>query len=75
LDGKYVGEMHPGQLVGTAAVITGSAPCDAIISEFCRHIAWDVETVEPLLARDPELDSQLSDIVNIDLAKKIKQLI
>ena len=75
LDGNHIAEMNPGQLVGTAAVITGSAPCDAIISESCRYITWDVATVDALRARDPELDSQLSDMINIDLAKKIKQLV
>ena len=73
---KQIGEIPPGQIVGSAALILGGAiPCDLIISEPCRYIAWDVAIVEALRTRDPELDSQLSDIVNIDLAKKIKQLV
>jgi len=72
---KQIAEIPPGQIVGSAALILGAIPCDLIISEPCRYIAWDVAIVEALRTRDPELDSQLSDIVNIDLAKKIKQLV
>ena len=75
VEGKRLGELLPGQIVGSGAVIAGVAPCDAIISEPCRYITWDVATVDALRARDRELDSQLSDMVNKDLAVKLHQMV
>ncbi len=71
-NGKIIGYLGPGQLVGTAAVlINGVAPCDAFFDEPTRYIAWSVPTVQDFLARDVELRGQMRDIVNRDLARII----
>ncbi len=75
VDGKHLVELLPGQVVGAGAVIAGVAPCDAIISESCRYITWDVANVDALRARDREFDSQFSDMVNKDLTAKLHQVV
>jgi len=72
---KQLGEILPGQLLGTAVVLTsGIAPCDIVIDEPCRYIAWDFSTIKALLVRDPALQSQIMKIVNNDLAEKVTRL-
>lgn len=75
LGGTELGVMRPGQMIGTAAVIlSGIAPCDAVITEPCRYLALSTPIVQELLAKDPELRDQLRLIVNQDLSAKLVQM-
>ncbi len=75
LDGTELGVLRPGQMIGTSTVIiSGIAPCDAVITEPCRYLALSHPAIQELLAKDPELRNQIHVIVNQDLSKKILQL-
>ena len=74
-DGTQLGLLRPGQMIGTALIITsGVAPCDAVIEEPCRYIALPQPIVQEFLAKDPELRDQLRVIVNQDLSAKLLQM-
>ena len=75
LDGQRVGNMENGLIMGTATVIsTGIAPCDALVEDNSRYISWVATTVDEMLAKDTDLRASIQDIVNVDLALKIRQL-
>jgi hypothetical protein len=69
---KTVGIMEPGHIVGTAGVLYNNIQlCDLVVETPGRYIAWPLAEVQQFLEKDPELRSQVRDIVNTDLATKI----
>ena len=72
VDGKKLLSLGPGQLIGTALAFTHTpAPCDAVVEEPCRYLAWNVAVVTGFLEKDPELRHQMQAIVSGDLAEKL----
>lgn len=76
LGNDSVGSVNAGQLVGTAGVlIDGTAPCDFVVEAPGRYIALPLAEVQAFLDKDPELRSQIRQIVSTDLAEKLLELI
>lgn len=72
----FIGSVKAGQLVGTAAVlIDGVAPCDFVVEAPGRYIALPLAEVQAFLDKDPELRSQIRQIISAELAEKVLQLI
>ncbi len=73
---QFVGSVEPGQLVGTAGVlIDGVAPCDFVVEAPGRYIALPLADVQVFLDKDPELRSQIRQIISAELAEKLLQLV
>jgi hypothetical protein len=71
-NGEKLISLGPGQLIGTALAFTGvPAPCDAVVEEPCRYLAWNVKVVSDFLEKDLELRNQMQAIVSNDLAEKL----
>lgn len=76
LDGTELALLRPGNMIGTAVVLTsGTAPCDAVLEEPCRYLALSLPIVRELMAKDPELRDQVRVILNQDLSKKLLQVV
>ena len=73
VDGRDVGNVRPGQLVGTSVVLTGTESWgEAVAAERCRYLALPVADVGPALERFPEARAALQGIVSRDLAEKLR---
>jgi CRP-like cAMP-binding protein len=73
VDGRNVGDVGPGQLVGTSVVLTGTDSWgEAVAAEACRYLALPVADVGPALERFPEARAALQGIVSRDLAEKLR---
>lgn len=72
---QTIGNLGPGELVGTAGVLLNDIQqCDFVVETPCRYIAWPLAEVQQFLGKDPDLRSQFRDIMNEDLATKIHKL-
>jgi hypothetical protein len=73
--GQTLGELGPGDLMGTAgAILNNTYECDFVVETPCRYIAWQIAEVQKFLDKDPDLRAQIRTIVNEDLATKIHEL-
>src|SRR5262245_52652165 len=73
--GRELGVLEPGQVIGTAMVLTGKpSPFDATFTEPGRYICWPLSNVRRFTEGRPELQSALQRLVNQDLAKKVERL-
>ena len=73
--GETLGELGPGQLVGAAVALTGSASWgDAVVEERCRYLARPLDTASKALAKKPETRAALNNIVSRDLADKLRSV-
>ena len=74
-DGKDLGLLEPGHVVGTAVALTGNASAfDATFTEPGRYISWPLSKVRRFTDGRPELRSALQHLVNQDLARKVERL-
>ena len=72
LGDQFIGSVEPGQLVGTAGVlIDGVAPCDFVVEAPGRYLALPLADVQAFLDKDPELRSQIRQIISAELAEKL----
>jgi len=70
--GRPVGTLAPGQLVGTALALTGEpSPVEATFTGPARYICWPLQNLRTFLDRRPELRTILQNLVNRDLAGKL----
>jgi Popeye protein conserved region len=73
--GRDLGLLEPGQVLGTALVLMGKpAPFDATFTEPGRYICWPLAKVRRFTEGRPELRSALQNLVNQDLARKVERL-
>ncbi len=75
VDGERIGELEPGQLVGTAFVIAEEPSwADGVALEPCRMLSWHVGTIDAVIAKRPQVRATLNAIVSKDLATKLQTL-
>jgi len=73
---EQVGTLGPGQLVGTALVLTGApSPVDAAFVGRARYMSWPVGSLRTFLDKRPDLRSALQRLANRDLSMKIEHLL
>ena len=74
-DGDFRADIRPGQLIGTAAVLSDlGSRADAVVREPSRLVRWNVAQANEFLASRPELRAQIGQMGNRDLAEKLHQL-
>lgn len=74
--GKQVGTLVPGQLVGTALVLTGTpSPVEAVFTQAARYMAWPVHSLRALLDKRPDLRLALQQLASRDVARKLEELV
>ena len=75
LEGRVLGEMGPGEIVGSALLMSGAAAeVDAVTVEPSRTLLWDVGTLERYLDAHPETRNVFQRHVARDLAGKVERM-
>lgn len=71
-DGRMVGRLDPGQLIGVSMVLTGEpSPVDAAFVEPGRYLRWPTVQLRAFLERRPELRTVVLAHVQQDIARKL----
>ena len=74
-DGRVLGELIEGDLVGSALILTGvPANVDAVTIEPLRAVQWQVQTLDKYLAANPDTRAAMQRHLSRDLAEKVDQL-
>jgi hypothetical protein len=74
-EGKVIGTLGPGDLVGSALLIAGVPPQgDGVVTEPLRCLCWKVGALQRYTDRKPAARQQLARIVNKDLTAKLLRL-
>ncbi|MGZ6124651.1 MAG: Crp/Fnr family transcriptional regulator, partial [Myxococcales bacterium] len=74
-DGQVLGELGPGDVAGSAIILTGAAAnVDAVALDLVRSVRWDVKTLESYLSANPETRIVLQQHLARDLAGKVQRL-
>jgi Popeye protein conserved region len=74
-EGKDVGVIDPGHLIGTALALTGDpSPVDATFTGTARYMCWPLQSIRSFMDRRPDLRVTLQGLVNRDLALKLGQV-
>jgi CRP-like cAMP-binding protein len=74
--GKQVGTLVPGQLVGTALVLTGTpSPIEAVFMDAARYMAWPTQSLRTLLEKKPDLRLALQQLASLDVSRKLELLL
>src|SRR5262245_3446602 len=75
LDGKTIIALRPGQLIGDASAYSGLASSVDVVARSRGTLAvWDLQHLRAFTELRPELRAQLLQIVNADLAAKLRNL-
>ena len=73
-DERVLGDLVAGNLVGSALLLSGNpADMDATVVEPVRAMRWEVRTLEPYLAANPETRIIMQRYLARDLAGKLKR--
>jgi hypothetical protein len=71
-DGRDLGTLAPGELIGVTMVLTGEAsPVDARFEEPGRYICWPTVRLRSFLEKRPELRGAVLGLVKQDIARKL----
>jgi len=74
-DERVLDELVAGDLVGSALLLSGApADVDAVAVEPVRAVRWEVETLEPYLAANPETRIVMQRHLARDLTRKLEHL-
>ena len=74
--GKDLGALTPGQLIGTGLALTGHpSPFNASFTEPGRYMCWPLSNLRSFVDKRPELRVTLQSLVNRDLAGKLEGLL
>jgi CRP-like cAMP-binding protein len=74
--GRVVGTLEPGHIVGTALALTGGpSPVDATFTEPARYISWPFASLREFADKRPDLRVTLQALVSRDLAGKLERLL
>lgn len=74
-DGRALGELGAGDVVGSALVLSGApAEVDAVTLEPVRALSWEVATLQRYLEADPETRIVFQGHLTRDLAGKLRRL-
>jgi CRP-like cAMP-binding protein len=73
--GDYLGDLEPGQIIGSTLALTGSpSPVDAAFTGPGRYMRWPLSSLRTFVDKRPELRVTLQGLVNRDLARKVEGL-
>jgi hypothetical protein len=73
--GKRLANLGPGQLIGTALALTGTASVvDAVFTASARYMSWPLQSLRAFLDKRPELRVTLQGLANRDLAGKLERV-
>jgi hypothetical protein len=74
-EGRDVGVIDPGHLIGTGVALTGDpSPVAATFTGTARYMRWPLQSLRSFMDRRPELRVTLQGLVNRDLALKLGQV-
>jgi CRP-like cAMP-binding protein len=74
-EGRVIGEMGPGEIVGSALLLSGAAAeVDAATMEPSRTLRWEAGTLERYLDAHPEMRKIFQRHVARDLAGKVQRM-
>jgi CRP/FNR family transcriptional regulator, cyclic AMP receptor protein len=74
--GKPVGRLEPGHIIGTALALTGApSPVEATFTESARYMSWPLQSLRAFMDKRPDLRAALQALVNRDLAGKVERLL
>jgi CRP-like cAMP-binding protein len=74
--GKPVGTLEPGHIVGTALALTGApSPVEATFTGPGRYMSWPLPSLRAFMDKRPELRVALQSLVSRDLAGKLDRLL
>ncbi len=71
--GRSMGSLGPGHLIGTALVLTDNP--SSVSASFCepgRYIQWSLSSLRVFLNKKPELRTTVQALVSRDLAEKVE---
>lgn len=75
-DGRVLGRLKAGDLVGSALILSGiAANVDAAVEEPIRAIRWEIETLKKYLSANPETRTVMQRHLAHDLVGKIGRLV
>lgn len=75
-DGRVIGDMIPGDVVGSALILTGiPSSVDAVTVEPVRAMRWETGTLQKYLSANPEIRDAMQQHLARDLAGKIGRLV
>ena len=73
LDGEVVGELAPGQFIGSISYITDEAsPADFVALDTTSYIVWPKERLKRHLEKDPELRAAIQVTLSRDLTDRVR---
>jgi hypothetical protein len=74
--GKPLATLGPGQLIGTALALTGTASVvDAVFTASSRYMSWPLQSLRAFVDKRPELRATLQGLANRDLAGKLERVV
>jgi CRP/FNR family cyclic AMP-dependent transcriptional regulator len=74
--GKSVGRLEPGHIIGTALALTGApSPVEATFTEPARYMSWPLPSLRTFMDKRPDLRVALQALVSRDLAGKVERLL
>jgi CRP-like cAMP-binding protein len=74
--GREVGVLQPGKLIGTAVALLGEpSPVEATFAETARYMCWPLHSIRRFLDKRPELRGTLQGLANQDLARKLEAML
>jgi Popeye protein conserved region len=74
--GQRIGELRPGQIIGTALALSGDqSPVEVTFIEPTRYMRWSLPSLRKFIDNRPELRATLQGLVNRDLAGKLETLV
>ena len=75
LGGRRLGELGPGEIVGSALLLSGArSEVDAVSTEVTRTIRWNAATLDRYLDANPETRNLFQRHLARDLAGKLERL-
>jgi|AmaraimetFIIA100_FD_contig_41_19570534_length_750_multi_7_in_0_out_0_1 CRP-like cAMP-binding protein len=73
--GDRIGELKPGNIIGTALALTGDpSPVRVTFTEPARYMRWSLSSLRRFVDMRPDLRVTLQGLVNRDLAEKLNLL-
>ena len=73
VNGRQVGEIVPGQFVGSISFVTDDpSPASFTAMQPTRYVEWRKSEVKPLLTKDPGLGQAIQATLGIDLASQLR---
>jgi CRP-like cAMP-binding protein len=76
MDGRPLGTLEPGHIIGTALALTGApSPVDATFIEAGRYMSWPLASLRAFADKRPDLRVALQSLMSHDLARKLELLL